>query len=95
MFLQRRSNIALGFAAAYLCLTAVGLTLGYLSKDDTGSHLIKELLLLPLLVPASLFGLLTTPSSAHAAVLAFKWVYPISFGIVLFCGYAIGRAFDR
>jgi ABC-type sulfate transport system permease component len=95
VFLELRSKITLGFAVAYLCLTAVGLTFGYLSNDDTGSHLIKELLLLPLFVPASVVGLFTTPTSAHAAVLAFKWYYPVSFGVVLLCGYVVGRAIDR
>jgi putative effector of murein hydrolase LrgA (UPF0299 family) len=94
VFLELRSKITLGFAVVYLCLTAVGLTFGYLS-DDTGSHLIKELLLLPLFVPASVVGLFATPTSAHAAVLAFKWYYPISFGIMLLCGSIVGRIFDR
>jgi hypothetical protein len=94
VLLELRSKITLGIAAAYLFLTAAGLMLGYVS-DNTSAHLIKELLLAPLFVPAMAVGLFPTAESAHAAVLAFKWYYPISFCIVLFCAYVISLPFDR
>jgi hypothetical protein len=89
-----RTRIAASIFGIYVVLCVLGLLLS-MATDGTSQHLIKELLLLPLIVPAMATGILSTSSAIHATVSSF-WLYvPVSALVVGLFGYLCGRLFDR
>jgi hypothetical protein len=92
--LQLRWRITAGILLTYTVLTALGLLLA-LGSDDTSQHLIKELILLPWIVPASAIGLLPSSTAVHSTVRAFWMFLPVSTLLVGLVGYMIGVLLDR